>query len=200
MIIQNPAYEYINPSKDAPSSSKITLNKAAREFKDVSLSFEPHPITKDLTILRNERAIHHSLKNLMMIMFGEVPFNYEIGSDIRSYLFEVMDPATAHLMVIEIKRVINEYEPRVIIRGEANTNPNTIGTFFTQNSATERDFSAKQAGYASFNASVRERSNELGVWVEADPDKNSYEVTIIYKIVGYEQVFEVRHLLYPTRV
>ena len=200
MAIQNPAYKYINPSKDSPGSEKITLNKAAREFKDVSLTFSPHPITKDLTIIRNERAINHSLKNLMMIMFGEVPFNNEIGSDIRSYMFEVMDPATAHLMQMEIKRVIKEYEPRVTIVGEANSNPNTLGRHYIQNSVTQYDVSAKDAGYARLNASIKERGNQLGVWVEADVDENRFEVTIIYKIVGYEQVFEVNHLLYPTRV
>ena len=199
MPFQNPSYKYINPGKDSPHN-RTALSKAAREFKDVSLAFTPHPITKDLTILRNERAINHSLKNLMMIMFGEVPFQNEIGSNIRSYLFEVMDPATAHLMEGEIKRVIEEYEPRVTVVGEANPYPNTLGTFNTQATVTNYDNAVKEAGYAMFNASLKEANKMLGVWVEASPDENRFEVTIIYKIVGYEQVFEVKHLLYPTRV
>ena len=173
MAIQNPAYKYINPSKDSPSGDKVTLSKAAREFKDVSLAFTPHPITKDLTIIRNERAINHSLKNLMMIMFGEVPFDNEIGSNIRSYLFEVMDPATAHMMEDEIKRVIEEYEPRVIVDGEANPYPKTVGTSYTQNSADNYDNSQKFAGYATFNSVTKKNAGQLGVWVDANPEQNS---------------------------
>ena len=200
MAIQNHTYKFINPSSDAPAVDKITLNKAAREFKDVSLAFTPHPITKDLTILRNERAINHSLKNLMMIMFGEVPFDNEIGSDIRYYLFETMDSATAHMMEEEIKRVIEEYEPRVTIKGEANPYPNTKGRTYTQNSVDNYDNSNKFAGYSTFNSVTKKNAGELGVWVDASPDQNSFEVNIIYKIVGYEQVFKVNHILYPTRV
>lgn len=199
MPFQNPSYKFINPGKDSPHN-KVTLSKAAREFKDVSLAFSPHPVTKDLTIIRNERAINHSLKNLMLIMFGEVPFQNEIGSDIRSYLFEVMDPATASLMEGEIKRVIEEYEPRVTIVGDANPNPNTLGTFTQSQSASNYDNGEQVSGYATFNASLKRADRPLGVWVEASPEENRFEVTIIYKIVGYDQVFEVKHLLYPTRV
>ena len=91
---QNPAYEYLNPGKDSPGSvQKTQLSKKAKEFKDVSLAFSPHPLTADLTIIRNERSINNAIKNLIMYHFGEIPFQNDIGSNVRNYMFEVVDEA-----------------------------------------------------------------------------------------------------------
>jgi len=40
---------------------------------------------------------------------------------------------------------------------------------------------------------------DAGVVVDARPDQNEFMVTISYKIVGYDQVFTVDHILTPTR-
>jgi len=124
---QNPAYKFVNPSKDSPGGNKIELNKIAREFKDVSLAFTPHPITKDLTIVRNERAISNAIRNLVMYHFGDVPFQLDIGSNVRGYMFETVDPATALFIENEVKRVITEYEPRAIIDPNYNEFPLRVG-------------------------------------------------------------------------
>ena len=39
--------------------------RVSRSFKDISLSFDPHPITKDLPVLKNENAIRRSVRNLV---------------------------------------------------------------------------------------------------------------------------------------
>lgn len=197
---QNPAYKYINPGKDAPIANRRTLEKRAREFKDISLSFTPHPITKDVTIVRNERAINNSIRNLIMYMFGEIPFQGDIGSNVRRYMFEVMDDATASFVEDEIERVIEDYEPRVKIKGEINNLPYTRGAT-TQTASYVPDVSSNiNDGFSTFNQTVKHNGDYLGAYVVADPDANRLEVTVTYQIVGYNQVFTINHILYPTRV
>ena len=43
----------------------MAIQRISRSFKDISLSFVPHPVTKDLPILKNERAITRSIRNLV---------------------------------------------------------------------------------------------------------------------------------------
>ena len=198
---QNPALRYINPSKDSPGSmDKTHLEKAAKEFKDVSLAFTPHPLTKDLTIVRNERAINNAVKNLVMYHFGEVPFQHDIGSDVRNYMFEVIDQATADFIEREVARVIRDYEPRVIIDGEFNDIPYNVGEVTPNQSYTNYPGTAGNKGYATINQFMKEADQQLGVYATVNDEANNIEVTIIYQIVGYNQVFTTNHILYPTRV
>ena len=97
-------------------SSKVKLKRAQKTFVDVSLAFEPNPITSDLTVLLNERSINNAIKNLIMIAPSEVPFNRDIGSNVRHYLFELIDPSTAMLLEDEIRRTIKFGEPRAEIQ------------------------------------------------------------------------------------
>ena len=39
--------------------------RVSRAFKDISFSFDPHPVSKDLPIIINERAIVRSVRNLV---------------------------------------------------------------------------------------------------------------------------------------
>ena len=87
--------------------------RVSRSYKDISLSFDPHPVTKDLPVLRNERAIVRSVRNLVQTIPGEKFFNPLIGSGVRGLLFDFMDVATADSIEDEIITVINNYEPRV---------------------------------------------------------------------------------------
>jgi len=91
----------------------IQLRRKDKTFIDVSLAFEPNPLSKDLTVLLDERAINNSLKNLVLIAPSEVPFDRDIGSRVREYLFDMIDPGTAGLLQVEIERTIKFGEPRV---------------------------------------------------------------------------------------
>ena len=62
--------------------------RKSRAFKDISLSFSPHPVTKDLPVLTNERAVVRSVRNLVETIPTERFFNSLIGTDIRGSLFE----------------------------------------------------------------------------------------------------------------
>ena len=87
--------------------------RISRSFKDISLSFDPHPVTKDLPILKNERAIIRSVRNIVETIPTERFFNPDFGSELRSSLFGIIDYATLSIIEEQIKTSINLYEPRV---------------------------------------------------------------------------------------
>jgi phage baseplate assembly protein W len=91
----------------------MTVTRISRSFKDISLSFDPHPVTKDLPVLTNERAIIRSVRNLVETIPTERFFNPTLGSNVRSSLFEFVDYATADVIKDQIIEVINNYEQRV---------------------------------------------------------------------------------------
>ena len=87
--------------------------RVSRSFKDISLTFDPHPVTKDLPVLRNERAITRSVRNLVQTIPGERFFNPILGSGVRRLLFDFVDVATADSIEDEILTTINNFETRV---------------------------------------------------------------------------------------
>ena len=88
-------------------------NRVSRSFKDISLSFEPHPITKDLPVLKNANAIRRSVRNLVQTIPGERFFNPILGSSVYDSLFDLMDFGTSNLIEQEIITTLRNFEPRV---------------------------------------------------------------------------------------
>lgn len=119
----------------------MASTRKSRAFKDISLSFMPHPITKDLPVLVNERAIARSVRNLVETIPTERFFNPILGSEVRSTLFGFCDYGTASIIAEQIEETILNYEPRA----------------------------------ANLNISVLPR-----------PDDNTFEVTIVFDIVGQD--------------
>ena len=91
----------------------MAIQRISRAFKDISLSFEPHPVTKDLPILKNENAIRRSVRNIVQTIPTERFFNSLLGSDIEKSLFEFVDFGTASVIQNQIEISINNFEPRV---------------------------------------------------------------------------------------
>ena len=91
----------------------MSITRISRGFKDISLSFDPHPVTKDLPILLNENAIRKSVRNLVETIPTERFFNSLLGSNVRSSLFEFVDVATANIIESQIKTTLENYESRV---------------------------------------------------------------------------------------
>ena len=87
----------------------------SRRFKDISLSFLKHPITRDLVSISNETAISRSIRNLILTSLGERPFQPDLGSRISRSLFELLDFGTASIIQKEIDITIKNFEPRVEI-------------------------------------------------------------------------------------
>ena len=87
--------------------------RVSRSFKDISLSFDPHPVTKDLPVLKNANAIRRSVRNLVQTIPGERFFRPNLGSSVYDSLFDLMDFGTATLIESEIITTLSNFEPRV---------------------------------------------------------------------------------------
>ena len=91
----------------------MTVQRISRSFKDISLSFDPHPVTKDLQILKNESAIRRSVRNIVQTIPTERFFNPLFGSDVTGSLFDFVDFGTASVIQSQIEVSISNFEPRV---------------------------------------------------------------------------------------
>ena len=94
------------------SSPKI---QSERTYRDLDLSFNIHPVKKDISKHLNEYAVINSVKNLISTNFFERPFRPQIGSGLRSLLFENVDPIISAQIERAIQETITNYEPRVEI-------------------------------------------------------------------------------------
>ena len=88
-------------------------NRVSRSYKDISLSFDPHPITKDLPVLKNVNAIRRSVRNLVQTIPGERFFNPLLGSSVYDSIIDLADFGTSSLIESEIITTIANFEPRV---------------------------------------------------------------------------------------
>ena len=89
----------------------------SRGFKDLAISFNANPSTGDFGVVKNENAIQQSVRNLILTMFGERPFQPSIGSRVKMLLFEPWDPFAVDTIKSEIFNVIKRLEPRVRCTG-----------------------------------------------------------------------------------
>ena len=133
----------------------MTIKRISRAFKDISLSFIPHPITNDLPVLKNESAIKRSVRNIVQTIPTEKFFNPIFGSAVYESLFEFVDFGTASTIQSQIEISLDNFEPRI---------------------------------------------ENVVVRVNPQPDQNSFEVDVIYDIVGQEfPVQEYSFILESTR-
>ena len=86
--------------------------KRSRSFRDISLSFKRHPITNDVTVLKNEDAIKKSVINLIRTRVGERFFNDILGTSVGDTLFE-LDTFDNDVLREEIITLLKNYEPRI---------------------------------------------------------------------------------------
>ena len=85
----------------------------SRAFKDISLSFSRHPVTNDVTVLKNEDAIKKSVVNLCRTRITERFFNNLLGTSIEDSLFETNLNDIAPFIEREITVLLSNYEPRI---------------------------------------------------------------------------------------
>ena len=156
------------------------LTKKDKTYIDISLAFTPNPVSGDISLLLNERAINNAIKNIVLTTPGEVTFFRDYGTMTNEYLFDFIDEVSAGLLQQEIERAIKFCEPRVSFDEVPDYAPYT-----ERNRVTV--------------ANAQYGSETLGVNVNARPDQNEYEVTIKYRIVGGEQIYRTNVLLTPTR-
>ena len=133
----------------------MPVQRLSKGFKDLSASFQTSPLSSDLIALKNESAIARSVRNLVLTIQGERPFQPVLGTGVSRLLFENMDKLTASAIRSELRTTIENYEPRVEI-------------------------------------------NEI--IVEADFERNAFDVTLQYFIIGMDvPEQELTFALAPTR-
>ena len=104
----------------------MPVQRLSKGFKDISASFQTNPLSNDLIALKNESAIARSVRNLVLTIQGERPFQPVLGTGVSRLLFENMDKLTASAIRSELRTTIENYEPRVEIN-EIIVEPNPEG-------------------------------------------------------------------------
>ena len=133
----------------------MPVQRLSRGFKDISASFQTNPLSNDLIALKNESTIARSVRNLVLTIQGERPFQPVLGTGVNNLLFDNMDKLTASAIRSELRTTIENYEPRV----EINV-----------------------------------------IIVEADFERNAFDVTLQYFIIGMDvPEQELTFALEPTR-
>ena len=116
----------------------MAIQRKSRAFKDISLSFSPHPVTKDLPVLVNERAVIRSVRNLVETIPTERFFNSLLGTDIRDTLFSNFDRMNVMMIEDQIREVLGNFEPRVsnigaTVKARPDDNTLEVTVFFDIN-------------------------------------------------------------------
>ena len=102
----------VNPTAYRDAESTNDSERSGQIFKDINLSFAKHPTTGDIAFLTDVEAVKRSIRNLVNTNFYEKPFHPEIGSNVRSILFEPVSPLVADVLERNVRDVINNFEPR----------------------------------------------------------------------------------------
>ena len=102
----------VNPTAFRDAERTNDSDRNAQVFKDINLSLARHPITGDIASLTNIEAVKRSVRNLINTNFYERPFHPEIGSNVRSILFEPVSPVVASVLERHVRDVVENFEPR----------------------------------------------------------------------------------------
>ena len=104
----------------------------SKAFKDIDLSFMPHPVSGDIRVLKNEDAIKRAVRNLVKTIDGERPFQYNLGTDVTRSLFDFVDYGTASVITQQIFDVLRGFEGRIantVVRVDPKPDQNTFEVF-----------------------------------------------------------------------
>ena len=88
-------------------------------YKDLDFTFKQNPNTNDVGIKKDNASISQSVLNILRTNYGERPFNYMFGANLRAYLFENMTRITAAQMSTSVNLALANWEPRIEV---LNTN------------------------------------------------------------------------------
>ena len=91
------------------------MTTISRKFTDISLSFVRNPVTNDILTINNADAIKKSVINLVRTRIGERFFNPLLGSSLEDSMFQLQSPEMAYSLELNIKTLLENYEPRISI-------------------------------------------------------------------------------------
>lgn len=105
--------EILSDKSVIESTSAVVARR--RNYADLDLRFRIHPERNDVRPVLDIDAVKNSVRNLILTNRLERPFQPEVGSNLTAYLFELADPITTGGIRNEIRRTIENNEPRVVV-------------------------------------------------------------------------------------
>jgi len=100
----------LNINDKTPSLNQVSRKKG---FSDLDLDLTLNQVTKDINILKDDKAIKNAVKNLLRSNFYERPFQHTLGANLRGLLFEPNDVLTRVQLREGIRQVLSDHEPRI---------------------------------------------------------------------------------------
>lgn len=112
------------------------MARNVRQFRDLSMIFQAHPVTNDVVTKTDANAVKQSIRNLVLTMNYERPFHPEKGCQVYGLLFENVDIVSLQIAKQSIINVLNQYEPRanlidVVLEDLSYVNAINIEIFFS---------------------------------------------------------------------
>ena len=84
-------------------------------YRDLSLTFQPHPGTNDVLKTINVDAVKASMLYLLFAGPFDSPFDPNFGANLRGLLFENLGPTSIAITKRKIMLILTEFEPRCAI-------------------------------------------------------------------------------------
>ena len=88
------------------------FNKQKIVYRDFRINLDRQPVTGELDVNVNEKAVMQSITNLVLTYPGERYYHPEIGSTVSRSLFEFVDDFTTDRLKESILQTIQFFEPR----------------------------------------------------------------------------------------
>ena len=85
-------------------------------YSDIDFMFTKKPGSADVALSYDAQAVIRSIRNLILTNHYERLWTPDLGSNVNAILFELVSPHSADALKFEIKALIENYEPRAIVK------------------------------------------------------------------------------------
>ena len=115
-----------------------------KSYADLSFDFTANPQTGDVATVKDAVSVKRGIKNILLTQGFERLFQPEIGSGIKSLLFEPMTPLTEQRLADACRGAIDAWEKRAEVRNiavipEEEYNRYRVAIKFTINNSLETE-------------------------------------------------------------
>ena len=93
------------------------MSIANRTYKDLAYSMFANPMSGDIGKKTGASVVKGAIVSILKTNFNERLFAPEFGTNIRSLLFEQMNPITEQRMKKEVESAVARHEPRAEVLG-----------------------------------------------------------------------------------
>lgn len=100
--------------EDASLNTQRIVGSRSRPYSDIDLTFT-RAFNGDVFKKTSAAAVKQSVRNLLTTSYYEKPFNWEFGTDLYSFLFELEDTVTQWDIERRVRDAIETYEPRAVL-------------------------------------------------------------------------------------